>query len=934
MKPEQQHSRQIDSRSQFPPRPDQRPSSFQVDHKPFKPEQQSQIPVRPGRQPMDPPRPEQRHPSTFQPGQQPPKPFRPEPHHLPAHQIDGESSSGGPTLPKQKDLQSFSQQNLQLTDRTSNAQSYPETGAFLASQSSLVGCGGRPTPSLLSQGSRPYPSTVTSTDYLTSFSVAAAQTQLSQYQNSSSQQQTQQFQQQLLLQQQQLILQQQEMLKQQQTQHSHESDQVQIGLLLQQVLQQQKQLTDLEMKMKDKNEHEVEHKKHDVDSAKSTEDLEQAPRLVHYDDQAPGSKASEDEDISSKAVQSVTDLPKNDKLESKPSHSTTSTFVPNYEAVGMSHWFTDLANKHLSDLENTNSKELNKKTSEDSEDEHDCNKDASEDIVTSREDNEPSKTPEVLPEKELHEKTHEAEISDTQTNFPVELKKEEENPNEKVDSKHEEKFDDNEESKVDETKKEEETSDDEETEETHQPDIEDQIKQIKELQQRPQQHLAGYLYEPGSLPTGISSHNEPTSTEQDDDKPDDESLQALVSAVKGFDLVVKSLSAAKHGTSSDGFSIEWRELERLQEYDGASMTAHAANMNQPKNRYTDILPCKHVVLTYRGVPESPADLLAFIVDVRSSYQRSLKESEKKPIIIHCSAGIGRTGTFIIVYSAMEEFNGHQEFVNIPRLVRYLRLQRKYMVQRREQYEFCYKTVLFYARQYLDLELASMSMKRKTGHKPAQLASEHVTPSTSSMDDAHSNVPDEEPSDSRKKSPGIRFLGELKSDDSLEEDEIRGNEKVTNEQSISEKYCKGTLETDSESTKTNTDTLEVSNGVIDEHGREGTAKSEECRDKGTEHEGSSGTSTQDIGIVSIGEHKEVRYAKVDEDEEDRNVELEYKDQDIESKGSEVKDDEGQINASVADCLDIKEDQCDSTAIDTQDTFDADSVAENKSGVEES
>lgn len=62
--------------------------------------------------------------------------------------------------------------------------------------------------------------------------------------------------------------------------------------------------------------------------------------------------------------------------------------------------------------------------------------------------------------------------------------------------------------------------------------------------------------------------------------------------------------------------------------------------------------------------------------------------------IHCSAGVGRTGTFMTIDYCLNKINNNESF-NIVETIKLLRSQRLSMVQTKEQFSFCYYSVLYY-----------------------------------------------------------------------------------------------------------------------------------------------------------------------------------------------------------------------------------------------
>ncbi|KZC05677.1 Receptor-type tyrosine-protein phosphatase delta, partial [Dufourea novaeangliae] len=92
-----------------------------------------------------------------------------------------------------------------------------------------------------------------------------------------------------------------------------------------------------------------------------------------------------------------------------------------------------------------------------------------------------------------------------------------------------------------------------------------------------------------------------------------------------------------------------------------------------------------------GVPEHPAPFLQFLRRVKS-----LNLPDSGPLIVHCSAGVGRTGCFIVIDSMIERIK-HEKMIDIYGHVTCLRAQRNYMVQTEDQYIFIhdalYETII-------------------------------------------------------------------------------------------------------------------------------------------------------------------------------------------------------------------------------------------------
>ncbi|XP_033628819.1 tyrosine-protein phosphatase 10D-like [Asterias rubens] len=88
-----------------------------------------------------------------------------------------------------------------------------------------------------------------------------------------------------------------------------------------------------------------------------------------------------------------------------------------------------------------------------------------------------------------------------------------------------------------------------------------------------------------------------------------------------------------------------------------------------------------------GVPESSEGILRFVRNVRNQIPKN-----RRPTIVHCSAGVGRTGTFL----SLDRISQHlkeNEFVDVFGITSEMRMHRNYMVQTEKQYIFIHDCIM-------------------------------------------------------------------------------------------------------------------------------------------------------------------------------------------------------------------------------------------------
>ncbi|KAL3318120.1 Tyrosine-protein phosphatase non-receptor type 3, partial [Cichlidogyrus casuarinus] len=146
-------------------------------------------------------------------------------------------------------------------------------------------------------------------------------------------------------------------------------------------------------------------------------------------------------------------------------------------------------------------------------------------------------------------------------------------------------------------------------------------------------------------------------------------LQQISKGIAERELTISRIKVAGPGVS--GFAV---------------LTSHETQHEE----YRKITQLQFMNWPDHGVPENSIDLINFIKHVKS-----LKDKRKSPrTVVHCSAGIGRTGVFITMETAMDLIDKRQSVYPLQ-ILKSLRDQRAMLIQTIAQYQFVCEAILTY-----------------------------------------------------------------------------------------------------------------------------------------------------------------------------------------------------------------------------------------------
>jgi protein-tyrosine phosphatase len=138
--------------------------------------------------------------------------------------------------------------------------------------------------------------------------------------------------------------------------------------------------------------------------------------------------------------------------------------------------------------------------------------------------------------------------------------------------------------------------------------------------------------------------------------------------------------------------------EKYEKYDSFIITT----LSLKKKNNSDVRTIYHAhYLKWpdHGIPVGTKDALSFLEKV--DYYRQLTNT-KAPILLHCSAGIGRTGTFCAIDIGIKRYLD-TKIIDIPSTVVTMRNERAGSVQTEDQYLFTYLALMDFIKEQQAIE---------------------------------------------------------------------------------------------------------------------------------------------------------------------------------------------------------------------------------------
>ena len=158
-------------------------------------------------------------------------------------------------------------------------------------------------------------------------------------------------------------------------------------------------------------------------------------------------------------------------------------------------------------------------------------------------------------------------------------------------------------------------------------------------------------------------------------------------------------------TNLKNFTIE-KNCETIQLNDGLKMRKFKI-INKDNGIEKNIIQIHFTCWADHSIPDTTYNKIIDIINLVDKFKGN------SPVVVHCSAGIGRTGTFISLYNLyheiIEQINNmkiKEIKFSIMNLVRKLKEMRLYLVENENQYIFLYQFVNIFLNQNNSLNISN------------------------------------------------------------------------------------------------------------------------------------------------------------------------------------------------------------------------------------
>ncbi|XP_065162075.1 tyrosine-protein phosphatase non-receptor type 61F isoform X2 [Atheta coriaria] len=182
-----------------------------------------------------------------------------------------------------------------------------------------------------------------------------------------------------------------------------------------------------------------------------------------------------------------------------------------------------------------------------------------------------------------------------------------------------------------------------------------------------------------------------------------------------------------------GLTVEYTEYHDYSHY--LTRTLRLTDVESEESR--DIIQFHYTTWPDFGVPSSPTAFLQFLRKVREA---GVLDENVGPAVVHCSAGIGRSGTFCLVDSCLvliEQFGVNE--VDVKQILLEMRQYRIGLIQTPEQLRFSYQAIIEGAKKLLNKNSNNIDDENCNEND-----TEIICNSTEEVPEAHSSDEEEPP----------------------------------------------------------------------------------------------------------------------------------------------------------------------------------------------